>query len=329
MEKYNICFSLDSNYVEQFMVSVVSILKNADADDNINLYVLDGGLTLKHKQDIEKLKEIKPFEINYIQMDNNEFKNCPMLCDMNKNFDDYHVTVPTYYRFKLAEVLPYLDKILYLDCDVIVKTSLKDLFDIDISQNSILMAKDVNSETEAKRLGLDNYYNAGVMLINLDFWRKNDVQNRLFEFAENNKDIILWQDQDVINCVLNTSIKELPNKYNYQYFLYKEIDFEECKNCSILHLAGAFKPWLKPLEHFLYDEYYFYLSFTPYKDKIIEYKQKSFGKYLKNNIGYSFDNIMYVADEFELAIQSEEIYKKEDNNCICKKVFGLFKKDRE
>jgi lipopolysaccharide biosynthesis glycosyltransferase len=191
------------------------------------------------------------------------------------------------------------------------------------------MAKDVNSEKEAKRLGFDNYYNAGVMLINLDFWRKNNVQSKLFEFAENNKDIILWQDQDVINCVLSSSIQELSNEYNYQYFLYPEINFEEYKNCSILHLAGAFKPWLKPLEHFIYDEYYFYLSFTPYKDKIIEYKQKSFGKYLKNNIGYSFDNIMYVADEFELAIQSEEIYKKEDNNCICKKVFGLFKKDRE
>lgn len=329
MEKYNICFSLDSNYVEQFVVSATSILKNAKADENICLYILDGGLTKTHKEYIEQLKEIKPFEINYIQMDNSEFKNCPMLCDMNKKFDDYHVTVPTYYRFKLAEVLPKIDKILYLDCDVIVKTSLKEIFDINLDDFSLAMIKDVNWENEAKRLNLNNYFNAGVMLINLDFWRKNDIQKKLFEFAQNNKDIILWQDQDVINCVLKDSIKELPNKYNYQYFLYKEPDFEEYQNCSILHMAGAFKPWLKPLNHFIYDEYYFYLSFTPFKNKIIEYKCKSFGKYLKNNVGYSFDNIMFVADEFELAIQAEEVYKKEDNNCICKKVFGLFKKDNE
>ena len=127
MEKYNICFSLDSNYVEQFVVSATSILKNAKADENICLYILDGGLTKTHKEYIEQLKEIKPFEINYIQMDNSEFKNCPMLCDMNKNFDDYHVTVPTYYRFKLAEVLPKIDKILYLDIDIMFNGDIKNI----------------------------------------------------------------------------------------------------------------------------------------------------------------------------------------------------------
>jgi lipopolysaccharide biosynthesis glycosyltransferase len=202
MEKYNICFSLDSNYVEQLLVSITSILKNADENDNIVLYILDGGLTQNDKQKIEERKEIKPFEINYIPINSADFKDCPMLCDMNKNYDHYHVTIPTYFRFKLAEVLPNLDKVLYLECDVIVKTSLKELFSIDISENSILMVKDAVSENEAKRLNLPSYYNAGVMLINLDFWRKNDVQNKLFEFAENNKDIILWQDQDVINCIV-------------------------------------------------------------------------------------------------------------------------------
>ena len=325
MEKYNICFSLDSNYVEQLLVSITSILKNADEKDKIVLHILDGGLSKNDKQKIEERKEIKPFEINYIPINKADFKDCPMLCDMNKNYDNYHVTIPTYFRFKLAEVLPNLDKVLYLDCDVIVKTSLKELFSIDISENSILMVKDAVSENEAKRLNLPNYYNAGVMLINLDFWRKNDVQNKLFEFAKNNKDIILWQDQDVINCVLNDSIKELPNKFNYQYFLYKEVDFEEYKNCTILHIAGAFKPWLTPLEHFVYDEYYFYLSFTPNKDKILEYKRKGFGRYLKNNIGYNFDSIMLIADEFELAIQSEEIYKKEEKKNIFQKFINIFK----
>ena len=326
MEKYNICFSLDSNYVEQLLVSITSILKNAEENDNIVLHILDGGLSLCDKKNIENLKEIKSFEINYILMNNADFKDCPMLCAMNKNFDNYHVTLPTYFRFKLSEVLPNIDKVLYLDCDVIVRKSLKDLFNIDISENSIAMIKDAVSDNEAKRLNLNNYFNAGVMLINLDFWRKNDIQNKLFEFAKNNKDIILWQDQDVINCVLNDSILELSNKFNYQYFLYKEIDFEAYQKCSILHLAGAFKPWLNPLKHFVYDEYYFYLSFTPYKNKIIEYERKSFGKYLKNNIGYNFDSIMLVADEFELAMQAEEIYPQKEHKCFCRKFFGLFKK---
>ena len=57
MQNYNICFSLDSKYTEQFCVSAVSILKNANADDNINFYILDGGLTENDKTNIELLKK--------------------------------------------------------------------------------------------------------------------------------------------------------------------------------------------------------------------------------------------------------------------------------
>ena len=58
MRDYNICYSLDSNYTEQLLVSVASILKNADESENFNFYVLDGGLNEADKKSIEALKKI-------------------------------------------------------------------------------------------------------------------------------------------------------------------------------------------------------------------------------------------------------------------------------
>ncbi len=316
MQEYNICYSLDSAYAEQLAVSVASILKNADVDDNINFYILDGGLTEKDKAEIESLKNIKNFNIEYIAINNKDFSNLPLLKEKDDSHKDYHVTLPTYYRFKLAEFLPSLKRVLYFDCDVIVRTSLKELYNIDLADFAAAMALDAESEKECQRLNLKNYYNAGVMLINLEYWRKNNVEQKLYEFAAKNQDIILWQDQDIINSVLAENIKKLDNSWNYQYFLYENIDNNILGNCHIFHLSGRFKPWLLPFEHTIYDNYYYYLSFTPWKNRIIEYRQKASGKYLKNNVGGSVTNILVNATNEDLqkvynAINSNYTYTDE------------------
>ena len=179
MQEYNICYSLDTNYVEQFSVSVASVLKNASDNDNIKLYILDGGLSKKDKTNIEILKNIKNFSVEYLKIDKKEFANCPILSKKSAKHKNYHVTLPTYFRFKLPDLLKNLDKVLYLDCDVIVRTSLKELYEIPFEDNAVLMIKDVESKKEAKRLDIKNYFNAGVMLINLDYWRKNNVSTTL------------------------------------------------------------------------------------------------------------------------------------------------------
>ncbi len=312
MQNYNICFSLDSKYVEQFAVSAVSILKNADVNDNITFYILDGGLTEKDKNDIEILKNIKYFNIEYLEVNEKDFKDCPMLKEKSDEHKDYHVTIPTYFRFKLPELLPQLDKVLYLDCDVIVRSSLGELYSTSLKDKAVAMVEDVESKKESKRLDLKYYYNAGVMLINLDYWRKNDVTASLFAYAKEYNNKILWQDQDVINVVLEGKIKPLKLKWNYQYFLYDKIKENDLTDCLILHLAGRFKPWLIPFEHFIYDYYYSYLYLTPFAKKIVEYKQKSSGKHLKNNVGGSVTNVVDNVSVDDIQKIYQEIAKNYD-----------------
>ena len=310
MQEYNICYSLDSKYTEQLCASVASVLANSIQDENINFYILDGGLSEVDKSNIETLRNIKNFNIEYIKMQDENFSDCPLLAKTNENYSDYHVTLPTYYRFLLPDILQSQSKVLYLDCDVIVKGSLKDLFEGNIKNYAVAMVLDSESEKEAKRLGINNYFNAGVMLINLDYWRENDVKIKLFEYAKNNQDKILWQDQDIINAVLSGYIKELSNKWNFQYFQYEAINNKTVSEAVILHLAGRFKPWLMPFESEIYEEYYEYLKLTPYKNKISLYRLNSSGKRLKNNIGGSVTNIVLTATDKDL----EQCYKELNKN---------------
>lgn len=291
--QYNICYSFDSNYVEQFMVSVVSLLVNADKNEFFDIFVLDSGLTKTDKAVIESLKNsYKNFSLKYLSVNEKDFKNCPLLKEKSREFKHYHVTLPTYFRFKLPSILGKINSVLYLDCDVIIRGSLKDLFSIDLKNTAAAMVKDVESDSEAKRLGLKNYFNAGVMLINLDYWRKNKIEDNLFEYTKTHTDEIKWQDQDILNCVLNENIKEIDTKWNYQYFLYDEVNTNDLNEAEILHLSGRFKPWLLPFEHPIYDIYYSYLYETPFFKKAAEYKLKSIGRFIKNNTGGRETNIL-------------------------------------
>ncbi|MGM9993531.1 MAG: glycosyltransferase [Candidatus Avigastranaerophilus sp.] len=311
MLEYNICYSLDSKYVEQLAVSMCSILKNADDNDNITFYILDGGLTQKEKSGIEKLKEIKDFSVRYININPEEFANCPLnVIKKGDKYEPTHVTLPAYFRIKLPSLLKELDKILYLDCDVVVRTSLKELFEQDVTDKAVLMTLDAESEKEAERLGIKRYFNSGVLFINLDYWRKNDVENKLLGYINENQRKILWFDQDVINDVLEGQIGEISNKWNYQYFQYEEIDINEFANSSIIHMAGRFKPWLMSFEHPVYDLYYYYLSFTRWNKNVTLYKNMSFGRHLKNGIGGSVTNITVDATDEDI----QKVYSEIDNN---------------
>lgn len=288
MGEYNICFNADNNYAEQIGVTITSILKNSDKEDKFNFFVLDGGFTKESKNQIQELSQIKDFKITYIKMNADDFKNCPMLKDYNKDFKHFHVPMSAYFRFKMASLFPKLDKILYLDCDLVVTSSLKELYEKDLTDKYAAMALDVENENEAERLQVPVYCNAGVMLVNLAKWREDNIEEQLFEYAEKNKETILWQDQDVLNVVLQGKIKVLPRKWNFQFFQYDpsryEGLFEKYYEYNILHFAGRYKPWNNETVHPLFNEYYAYLQFTPWKKNLVNYKKQAFDKFFSSDI---------------------------------------------
>lgn len=268
-DSINIVFSVDNNFVPQLATTIVSILLNANTEDEFNFYVLDGGISARHKDKIDLLKTLHDFNIQYIKIQDEVFKDCPI---------NLHFTKATYYRFKLASLLN-LDKVLYLDCDILVKKSLRDLYNVDIKNKYAAIVEDYLSSyklisTHCKILGINKYFNAGVMLLNLKKIREDSIEQKCFTFVKNFPEKIKFVDQCVLNAVFQENVEFIDKIYNFQYNKKAINDipkiYKTCKNkCVILHFVSELKPWILEQNYHFKWEYNKYLSKTPYKRNLL------------------------------------------------------------
>ena len=241
MSRLNICFSSDDAYAQYLAAAMVSILRNTNRE--IRFYILTSFLSEENRNKLESLKSIGSFELEFLNINSEEFNNLP-----NKIA---HLNLYTYYRFKIATLLSDLDKVLYLDCDIISIDDISKLYDINICEYYVAAAEDITSIPRKARLGTGNYINAGVLLLNLDLLRRDGVEDKLFQYAAQNKNKIELGDQDVINYVMAERIKLLPDIYNYQYatplsltnVTKPEYARKAPEGIVLLHYAGGKKPW--------------------------------------------------------------------------------------
>ena len=127
----------------------------------------------------------------------------------------------------MSDILPKeLDRVLYLDCDLIVCKSIRSLWNTDISSNSVGAVYDGGTDDMRtyNRLKYDiryGYYNAGVLLVNLSYWREHYISDKLLDFISQYPERLLYWDQDALNSILIQSAKILPVEYNMLDALYK------------------------------------------------------------------------------------------------------------
>ncbi len=282
LNEINICFSSDNNYAQHMAVTMASILSNASNEDNYNFYVLDGGISQKDKEKIEKLKSIKDFSISYFNVDKNDFSDCPMTGYVK------YITLPTYYRFKIPSLLKNVDKVLYLDCDLVLNADIKELYSTDIEDYYLAAIPEAYNNLHRERMDIsarEYYCNAGVLLINNKKWREDKIEEKLFEYAQNPKMKVIYQDQDIINAVLMYRIKYMPLKWNLQHvaidyddsFPYHKMErFAALNNPSLIHYSHKDKPWGVLCDNKFKHLYYQYLQLTPYKKEISSIKFRQF-----------------------------------------------------
>lgn len=279
----NIFFASNDNYVQHLSVSIASILINSLPNEKFNFYILDGNISDNNKNILLSLKNIKDFNMEFIHVQDEMFKMCPItsVC--------YHISNQCYYRYIIPLVKPELEKVLYLDCDIVIKDSLEDLWNIDLKDNYVAAVEDLSLITndDAKRLGTNHYFNSGVLLINNELWKRDDIINTLFKNTQEIHDKIRWVDQCVLNYTFKDKVLFVSPKYNLQhsayndtkYNLYKKNEIEYAKAFPVIvHYTGCDKPWHKKCYHKLWKDYYKYLKYTPYKKIYYAYKFKKFVK---------------------------------------------------
>ena len=274
----DIAICTDNNYVMPAGVLICSICEN-NADERINFHVVsDDKLTNDSKHSLSEVVNQYNQNISFYCIDN----HLNSLLPVGRENQLKHITIATYYRLFLINILPSeIDKVLYLDCDIIVRHSLKDLWNTDISDYAIGCVADqreasidfYNRLRYSQNLG---YFNAGVLLINLAYWREYGVQDEFIEFLRNYPERVVNHDQDVLNYVLRNKKKKLPLKYNVQTgFLTKELkiswEYEDelrdaiSKPC-VIHYLNREKPWMKGCDHPFKLEFFKYRQLTKWRD---------------------------------------------------------------
>lgn len=253
----NVCLATDNNYAPYAGVVIASALKNSNPEDKLSFYILDGGIEEENKNKIRNLTSIKDCRINFVSIDETLFE------DYKKLTTHSYITLATYYRLKIGQLLNEdVKRIIYLDCDVIVNSSLSELFSTDLEDN--YMGGVIDIRVKYKPKWKDKIYvNAGMLLIDVDKIRKDNIEEKFLEYTKNNFDNIKAGDQDIINFTLEGKIKILDDLWNVQVssFLSRS---SFTKHPKIIHYVAKRKPWKFGSYSVFKDKYFQSLSLTPW-----------------------------------------------------------------
>ncbi|WP_414576670.1 glycosyltransferase family 8 protein [Anabaena sp. CCY 9402-a] len=263
--KISIFFSADENYARYCAVTILSILKNSSSPENLEFYILSPDISQQNTQKIQQICTQFDAKVSIIPIDLSLFNSLPIVQE--------HLNLNVYSRLCGADILRQCDRIIYLDCDLIVLGDIVELFNTELEKKPIAATPHVqfpyqdifrqNFDVE----GEDIYFNGGVILIDSIHWRKNRYGELTLTWATKNANKLHYNDQDALNVVFWKNYCHLPGVWNVEARLYKEKLLglpqneeitKRMQNPKIIHYTGADKPWASkkyvPMRH-LYTYY--------------------------------------------------------------------------
>ena len=254
-DKINICLACDDNYSKYAGVVIASILVNAKSDDDLTFYILDGGISETGKSEILSLKSIKPCDIKFIDINERLFE------DYKQVKSHKYITLASYYRLKLPSLLPDVSRVIYLDCDIVVTTSLSELFNKNLGEKLLAGVSDIK-----KKMVKNNptYVNAGMLVMDLDNMRKQNIEEKFLEWTKSHTDNIRTGDQEIINEVCRGNILVVEDEWNVQSSNFTNRS-SYTNNPKIIHFTAKLKPWHYASFSYHRNLYFKYLQMTPWK----------------------------------------------------------------
>lgn len=280
----NVLFSSDDAYAPHLGVAMYSLLINNMGFESINIYIVDNHISSDNKNKLIQIKDgFTNTRIHWIPFES--FSGCLKL-DLAWN-----ISLSAYARLFVSAILPQnIQKILYLDCDVIICQSIRTLWESEMYDNIIAAVQDFVGDKTKNAIGLHDkmrYFNSGVLLIDLQKWRDNQIEHKCLQFINHYHGKVVHHDQGVINGVLKNQIQILPISYNLMTIHYifsrrklikyynDHADFysvHEVDNAkimpTILHFTPSFtsRPWIKGCKHPLKSLYWDMIQQTPWHE---------------------------------------------------------------
>ncbi len=247
-ETVNLLVTLDENYLTQLNVMLFSLIRcNPDCEFDVYLLYSDipGSALAQTERTLAGHGRLLPIRAQDLNLD-----QAPTTARYPKEI---------YYRIFAACYLPdILDRVLYLDPDVIVNGSILPLYHTPMEGYYFAAATHIQTflqKFNAARLGMDDeetYINSGIMLMNLSLLRKEQKEEDVFRFIEKYKNRFILPDQDIISglygsriCVIDAFRYNMTERLFQMHALFEKdltVDWVR-KNAVILHYCGRNKPW--------------------------------------------------------------------------------------
>lgn len=261
--KIDIVFSADEQFIPFMGVAMTSILMNASETDEISFHVVSRFISEESRQRIFSLRKIREFELDVPSVDPDILSDISLISSVANNT---FISEAAYFRLMVGRIFPGLDKILYLDCDLIVRKSLRALWDTDLSCHTIAVVRQsVSNRMIEPLLGIPEYFNSGVILFNLDRWRSLNYGDKCLQVEKQLLALSKYHDQSILNLLFRKGdAKYLSAKYNFMPNFIKGSEYMNLPSSIkddpvIIHFAGA-KPWnldgFLGRKHFPYSRYY-------------------------------------------------------------------------
>ena len=228
----------DENYTPFLAVTMYSILLNTNSF--VEFYILDGGISKKSRQKVEKsVSKFHNKKITYFNMKQFELQKFPNIS---------HYSVNTFARYFIPKLTPNISKAIYLDVDTILTGDISALFDESIAGYPLGAVPEdfykkngefLKENIYPKYQNPDNYFNAGVLILDIQKFIDNNFSDSLIKATVKYADKLNCADQDIFNIIFEGNCKKLDYKYNYIPDFSLNYD-----NVSplIIHYAGK-KPW--------------------------------------------------------------------------------------
>lgn len=260
-----IFFATDDNYAPYLVVALQSIVDNSSADNQYNIYIMATTLSVYNVAQLNKFNRDN-FTVEYIDVTSKLDSMGDIL-----HLRDYY-TNTTYYRLFIPSIASEYDKVLYLDCDIIVRRDIANLYNHDIGDNLVgAIVEDVMNNYDVfgtyveKALGINRklYFNAGILVMNLDAMRKENLEQQFVDLIKAFK-FEVTQDEDYLNVLCKGRITWIEQGWNIAPIPGTELPEELV---HLIHYKLAFKPW--NYNDIIYQQYFWhYCQKTAYFEQL-------------------------------------------------------------
>ena len=203
VETISVVTTADDRYAMPFAAMVCSALYHLSSTYKLHMFVLGDGMTEKNKRKILESVNSERCIIEWVSPPNESLQDLKLT--------DHFVTA-VYYRLLISDLLPQtIDKVIYLDSDLVVNEDLGRLWSVEVENYYLLAVPDIGTPNIAagllnyKDLGISGdqpYFNAGVLLVNFKKWREDNIGLKIIEYVRQHSNYIRWADQDGLNAVL-------------------------------------------------------------------------------------------------------------------------------